>query len=251
MEGVLFACAALAFALSPTLAPLALRCGLSACLRFSPRAAVGLAALSALFGHLGALAARGGLRSVPPGQRLPAALSGIVGGTLGRMALLLFAARFTGSLPLARVQALPLLLLTLLALLPDRLRRLPPPCTPRSFALWGLSAACLSGGLGGGALALFSSAAHTGVRRTSPTSGPLLLSLCAQTGALLLTLLSGGAQVFPARMLAALALGAWVGGRQSQKRGKGRQRLLAALKVYAFLAALSSAEQAFALFTAG
>lgn len=251
MEGVLFACAALAFWLSPTLAPLVLRCGLAASLRFSPRAAVALSAVSALFGHLGALAARGGLRSVPPGQRLPAALSGIVGGTLGRMALLLFAARFTGSLPLARVQAIPLLLLTLLTLLPERLRRLPPPRTPRRFTLWGISAALLSGGLGGGALALFSLAAQTGVRRTSPSSGPLLLSLCAQASALLLTLLSGGAQIFPARMLAALALGAWFGGWQSQKRGKGHQRLLTALKVYAILAALSGTEQAFARFTAG
>ena len=45
MEIALFSSAWLVFSLSPALAPLALRDGLAACLRFSPRAALALESL--------------------------------------------------------------------------------------------------------------------------------------------------------------------------------------------------------------
>ena len=127
MEFVLFVAACLAFSLSPAHAPLALRCGLAACLRFSPRAAIALSAVAAFSGHLGALAGRGGLRAVPPAQRPPVACAAVVGGTLGRMALLLFVARFSGSLALAQLQAAALLVLCAAALLPGRVGRMRLP----------------------------------------------------------------------------------------------------------------------------
>ena len=85
MEIALFSSAWLAFSLSPSLAPLTLRGGLAACLRFSPRAALALSGLAALWGCLGALAARGGLHAVPPGQRLPIVIAGITGGAIGNL----------------------------------------------------------------------------------------------------------------------------------------------------------------------
>ena len=240
----------LLFSHSPALAPLALRCGLSACLRFSPRAAVALASVAALFGCLGALSARGGLRAVPPGQRLPAVMAGITGGTLGRMLLLLFVARHSGSLELARIQALPLLALMLAALLPDRLRRIPPPQTRMGFFGFALPGAYAEGFFGGGATAVFHLAANSGVRRNqdAPVSAALLLALTAQSSALLLTLLSGGAQVLPPRMLAALSAGALIGGwrfEKIKKRGEIRRGLRIALGGYALLSALAGMEQAF------
>ena len=250
MEIALFSSAWLLFSLSPVLAPLTLRCGLSACLRFSPRAAVALSSIAALFGCLGALAARGGLSAVPPGQRLPAALAGITGGTLGRMLLLMFAARFPGSLELARMQALPLLALTLTALLPGRLRHIPLPRTRMGLYLFSLLCACIDGQFGGGALAVFHLTGQGGVHRKSgsPASAALLLALTAQASALGLTLLSGGAQVLPPRMLAALSAGALLGGwrfEKIKKRGEVRRGLHTALGVYALLAALAGVEQAF------
>lgn len=250
MEIVLFSSAWLLFSLSPVLAPLALRSGLAACLRFSPRAAVALASVAALFGCLGLLSARGGLRAVPPGQRLPAAIAGMTGGTLGRMLLLMFVARHSGSLELARMQAFPLLALTLAALLPARLRRIPLSRTRMSLFLCALPAAWIDGFLGGGALAVFQLFARDGVHRKSgaPASAALLLALTAQSSALLLTLLSGGAQVLPPRMLAALSAGALIGGwrfEKIKKRGEIRRGLRIALGGYALLSALAGMEQAF------
>lgn len=250
MEIALFSSAWLVFSLSPALAPLALRGGLSACLRFSPRAALALSSLAALWGCLGALAGRGGLHAVPPGQRLPVVIAGITGGTIGRMLLLMFVARFSGSLELARTQALPLLVLTLAALLPGRLRHIPLPRTRIGLYLFSLLCAFVGGCFGCGALAVFGLAANSGVhrRKDAPASAALLLALTAHASALLLTLLSGGAQVFPRRMLLALSSGALFGGwrfEKSKKRGEVRRGLRAALEVYALLAALSGVEQAF------
>ena len=76
----------------------------------------------------------------------------------------------------------------------------------------------------------------------------LLLALTAHASALLLTLLSGGAQVLPPRVLLALSSGALFGGwrfEKSKKRGEVRRGLCTALEVYALLAALSGVEQAF------
>lgn len=252
MEFALFSSAWLAFSLSPALAPLALRGGLSACLRFSPRAALALSSVAALWGCLGALAGRGGLHAVPPGQRFPAVIAGITGGTAGRMLLLMFVARFSGSLELARMQALPLLALTLAALLPGRVRRVPLPRTRIGLYLFSLLCAFVGGGFGCGALTVFALTANSGVhrRKNAPASAALLLTLTAHASALLLTLLSGGAQVFPLRMLLVLSSGALLGGwrfEKSKKRGKIRRGLRTALGVYALLAALSGVEQA--LFT--
>ena len=250
MEIALFSSAWLAFSLSPVLAPLALRSGLAACLRFSPRAALALSSVAALWGCLGALTARGGLRTVPPGQRLPTAIAGITGGTAGRMLLLMFAARFPGSLELARQHALPLLALTLVALLPDRLRRIPLPRTRIGLYLFSLLCAFVGGCFGCGALTAFALTANSGVhrRKNAPASAALLLTFTAHASALLLTLLSGGAQVFPPRMLLALSSGALLGGWQfekSKKRGEVRRGLHTALGVYALLSALAGVEQAF------
>ena len=250
MEIALFSSAWLVFSLSPVIAPLALRGGLSACLRFSPRAAVALASVAALFGCLGALTARGLFRAMPPGQRFPVAIAGVTGGTVGRMLLLMFVARFPGSLELARMQALPLLALTLAALLPARLRRIPLPRTRIGLYLFSLLCACIGGCLGCGALAVFHLAACGGVCRRSdaPACAALLLASTAHASALLLTLLSGGAQVLPLRMLFALSCGAFIGGwrfEKSKKRGEIQRGLRAALGVYALLSALAGVEQAF------
>lgn len=250
MEIALFSSAWLAFSLSPALAPLALRSGLAACLRFSPRAALALSSFAALWGCLGALAARGGLHAVPPGQRFPVMIAAITGGTIGRMLLLMFVARFSGSLELARMQAFPLLALTLAALLPDRLRRVPLPQTRIGLYLFSLLCSGVGGCFGCGALAAFGLTACGGVhrRKDTPASAALLLALTAHASALLLTLLSGGAQVFPPRMLAALSSGALFGGwrfEKSKKRGEVRRGLRAALGVYALFSALAGVEQAF------
>ena len=250
MEIALFSSAWLAFSLTPVLAPLALRGGLAACLRFSPRAALALSSVAALWGCLGTLTARGGLRTVPPGQRFPTAIAGITGGTAGRMLLLMFAARFPGSLALARMQAIPLLALALAALLPAGLRRIPLPRTRTGLNLFSLLCACIGGQFGCGALAVFHLTARGGVcrRRDAPACAALLLAITAHASALLLTLLSGGAQVFPPRMLLSLSSGAFLGGwrfEKHKKRGEVLRGLRAALGVYTLLAALSGVEQAF------
>ncbi|MBP3657669.1 MAG: hypothetical protein J6K32_13385, partial [Clostridia bacterium] len=203
--------------------------------------------LAGLFGAGAMLVARGGLRACPPAQRMPAAVFGFVGGVAGRAALLMFAARHSGSAALAAVQA-PLLL-PLAALLCARglLRRLPAlraPCLlPALCGLGGL----IEGFAGAGGLLLISLFDTGGVRRRQrlPGGGALLCCLCAQGGALLLTHLSGQAQVFPGRPLLLLALGAAAGAAGAQRqRGTLPRSLHAALSVLTLLAALSCLEQA-------
>ena len=119
MELALFAASFLFFYLGFPEPALFLRCGLAASLRFSPRAALALSGIAALCGSLAALFARGGLGAAPAPARSRLIPATFAGGTLGRSLLLMFTARFTGSLPLLRVQVVPLLMLCLLFLLPQ------------------------------------------------------------------------------------------------------------------------------------
>ena len=247
MELFLSAAALCAFALLPAGAPLLLRCGLSACLRFSPRAALALASAAALAAGLTMLLGRRGLRAVLPAQRSPAALAGVLGGTMGRMLMLLFTARFSGSLELARVQSVPLLLLAAAALFP---RRLPLPKTKAVFFAFSLLCALTEGFFGCGAPPLFMLTGKESLRRRrfSPPGAALLLTIAAQLSALLLTLLSGAAQVFPLRMLLALCLSSALGSlifEHIKKRAAIHRGLRIALLVYLLLAALAGVEQAF------
>jgi len=249
MEAILFLFSWLAVFLSPALAPAALRCGLCACLRFSPRAALALASLSSCFSCAGQLLCRGFLRAVPCAQRTFSALAAVLGGTAGRMAVLMFTARFSGSLSLARLQSLPLVVLSAAALLPPRLR------LPRSRAglfFFSLACAWADGFFGCGGILLFMRLNAGGVRRKagSPPGAALLLGMLSQLCALLLTLLSGAAQVFPVRTLLAVSLGATLGAvcfEKQKKRAAAAKGLRIALVVYVLLAALAGAEQAFFL----
>lgn len=248
MSFVLFTAAGLVFALFPAGAPLALRCGLNACLRFSPRAALALASMAGLSGSLCALLGRGLRQTVVPGQHAAAALAGFLGGTAGRALLLMYASRFSGSLELARAQAVPLLLLAGAGVLSAQRQPFLPPQSRRGFFSLALLSAAIDGLLGAGGTALSALVRPDGVRRrqTALSSAALLASACAQGSALLLTLFSGAAQVFPPRIPLALALGAAAGSwlHERQKRA-GPAGLRAALCVYLMLAALACAEQAF------
>lgn len=247
MELFLSFAALCAFSLLPAGAPLLLRCGLSACLRFSPRAALALSSVAALSACMAMLLCRGGLRAVPPAQRSPAALAGLLGGTTGRMLLLLFTARFSGSLELARVQAAPLVLLTAACQFPLCLSL---PNSRKGFFMLSLLYALMDGFFGCGCTALsvlFSK--HRICRKSASVPGAALLcSFTAQSCALLLTLLSGAAQIFPLRMLIALCTAAAFGGaifEKTKKRSLLQGRLRMALCVYMLLAALAGVEQAF------
>ncbi|MCI6374460.1 MAG: hypothetical protein MR821_04110 [Clostridiales bacterium] len=241
MELVLFGAALCAFFAGGPSAALLLRCGLNASLRFSPRAALALSSLCALSGALAQLLARGGLRAVP-GQRAALVTLSFTGGVLGRALLLMLVARFPDSLLLLQVQALPLLLILLLSLLPEMRRFAAAP-----FAA-AFPAAALGGFLGAGEAALLRLFLPAGVIRGRQSAAALLSSACAQGGALLLTLLCGAAQVFPARLLASAALGAALGALCAEgckERGALRSGMRAALLVYGILAALACVEQAF------
>ena len=240
MELVLFGAALSAFFAGGPSAALLLRCGLNASLRFSPRAALALSSLCALSGALAQLLARGGLHAVP-GPRAALATLAFTGGVLGRALLLMLVASFPDSLLLLRVQALPLLLILLLSALPGRRRF---SVSPLAAAF---PAAALGGFLGAGEAALLLPFLPSGVMRGRQSAVALLSSACAQGGALLLTLLSGAAQVFPARLLASVMLGAALGAlcaEGCQERGTLRKGMRAALLVYGFLAALACVEQA-------
>lgn len=247
MELFLFSAALGAFSLLPSGAPVLLRCGLSACLRFSPRAALALSSLAALSGHASMLACRGGLRGVPLRLRTPVAAAAFFGGTLGRMLLMMFTARFSGSLSLSRIQAMPLVLLALAAAFPQRMR------LPRSRAgLFAFSLLCAmaDGFFGCGGSALFLLFGHGGIsrRRFSPSGAALLLGSLAHLSAILLTLLSGAAEIFPARMLLTLICASALGGavfEKAKKRSPVKAGLRTALCLYMLLAALAGAEQAF------
>ena len=220
---------------------LLLRCGLDACLRFSPRSAIALSSLCALCAAAASLPLRGGLRAVhgPPDRLVTA---GFVGGVLGRALLLMACARFPGSLALRRIQALPLLLLVLLP------AKRHPPRPARAPVLAALLCAAAGGFFGAGDALLLSRLLPGGIeRRRGLSSDALLVRLCAQAGALLLTLLSGAAQVFPPRMLAEAAVGAAAGalfGEYGKKRGALPSGMRAAARVYEISAALACAEQA-------
>ena len=247
MELFLSFAALCAFSLLPAGTPVLLRCGLSACLRFSPRAALALSSVAALSACMAMLLCRGGLRAVPPAQRSPAALAGLLGGTTGRMLLLLFTARFSGSLELARVQAIPLLLIALFIVLPSR-----PLLTGSRMGLFAFSLLCAAcdGFFGCGCMTLFVLFSACEIRR-KPASVPgaaLLCSFTAQICALLLTILSGAAQVFPPRTLISLCAASALGGvifEKMKKRSPLQKGLRMALCVYMLLAALAGVEQAF------
>jgi len=247
MELFLSLAALCAFSLLPASAPLMLRLGLSACLRFSPRAALALSSVAALSGSIAMLLCRGSLRAVAHAQRKPAALAAVFGGTAGRMLLLMFTARFSGSLALARIQTVPLMLLALAASLP---RQMHLPRSRAGFFVYALLCAACEGFFGCGGMALFLLAGYSGVRRrrVSPPGAALLLGTIAQLSALLLTQFSGAAEIFPARLPLSLAAAAWLGGavfEKTKKRGAIQKGLRIALYVYMMLAALSCAEQAF------
>ena len=247
MELILSLAALGAFALHPAAAPVLLRCGLAACLRFSPRAALALASLSSLAASASIFLSRRGLRAVPVRQRAPVAAAAFLGGTLGRMLLVMFTARFSGSLALARAQAVPLLLLALAAVCPRRLRQ---PHTRPGLFLFSLLCALAEGFFGCGGMALFLFSGQSGLcrQRLSPPGAALLICLTAQCAALLLTQLAGAGQIFPAPMLLALAGAAALGGaafEKAKKRSPVKTELRIALCVYMLLAALAGIEQTF------
>lgn len=240
MELILFCAAMSAFFSGGPSAALLMRCALNASQRFSPRAALALSALCALCGALTQLLARGGLRAVPGPRALTAAL-GFSGGVLGRALLLMLVARFPDSRTLAGVQALPLLAVFLCAVLPRQARS-----GGLALAL-SLPAAALGGFLGAGESVIVLLALPAGLHAGRQSAAALLLTVCAQGGALLLTLLCGAAQVFPSRLLAALMLGAALGAlaaEQCKERGALHRGMRAALLVYGFFAVLACAEQA-------
>lgn len=224
------------------------RCGLSASLRFSPRAALALSGVAALSGAGAALAARGGLRAVPAPARDTLLPASFAGGTLGRSLLLMFTSIDHGSLPLLRLQVVPLLLLCLLCLLPARAaRRAGGPGTLRAACLL---CGAVDGFFGAGGALLLGGLQPPSIerRRFAPASLPLLLTVCAQGAALLLTVCCGAAQVFPARMVLLLAAGSALGALTAEQRAGGGalfSHLRAGLRAYLLLAALAGVEQAY------
>ena len=230
---------------------LLLRCGLSASLRFSPRAALALSGLAALCGDGAALLSRGGLRAAPAPARARLIPVAFAGGTLGRSLLLMFTAGHTGSLPLLRLQVIPLLLLCLLSLLPARVGAWPKRAAgPAAFRALCFFCGVVDGFFGAGGALLFSGLWPQRIerRRFSSPALPLLLTVCAQGGALLLTVCAGATQVFPARMLLLLALGCALGALAAERqrdRGAFARGASVALRSYLLLCALSGMEQAY------
>lgn len=232
---------------------LVLRCGLNASLRFSPRAALALSALASFCGAAGALLYRGGLWAAPQAARGPTLIGSFLGGTLGRAWLLMFVARFSGSLMLARLQALPLLLLVALALLPARApaRRIQDPSAVRLGALC-LFCAAADGFFGAGGPLLFARLLPPPIlrSRSAPSSTALLVAMGGQAGAIALTLCAGAAQVLPPLMLLSVALGSLLGSLaagagQNAGRGTLSKGMRTALGVYLCFAMLALLEQAF------
>ena len=133
----------------------------------------------------------------------------------------------------------------LLVLLPAKRR---PPRPARAPTLAALLCAAAGGFLGAGDALLLSHLLPGGIeRRHALSSDALLVRLSAHAGALLLTLLSGAALVFPPRMLTAAAVGAATGalfGEYGKKRGALPSGMRAAARVYGLSAALACAEQA-------
>ena len=230
---------------------LLLRCGLSASLRFSPRAALALSSVAALCGDGAALFARGGLRAAPAPARARLIPMAFAGGTLGRSLLLMFTAGHTGSLPLLRLQVIPLLMLCLLALLPARAgtwpKRMRGPAAFRSLCFF---CGVVDGFFGAGGALLFNGLWPQRIerRRFSSPALPLLMAVCAQAGALLLTVCAGASQVFPLRMVALLGAGSALGALAAERRGERDAFTSGAsvlLRAYLLLCALSGVEQAY------
>lgn len=247
MELFLSLAALCAFSILPAGAPVLLRCGLAACLRFSPRAALALSALASLSGCASMLFCRCGVRGILLRQRVPVAAAAFLGGTLGRMLLIMFTARFSGSLALARVQAAPLFLLALAAWFPRQMRM---PCSRTGLFAFSLLCAAIEGFFGCGGAILFLLAGRSGVHRrhASPPGGALLLGIIAQISALLLTHLSGAAEIFPAQLLLSLSAASTLGGvifEKAKKRSPIKTGLRMALLLYTCLSALAGIEQAF------
>ena len=252
MEIALFAASFLFFFLGFPAPALLLRCALAASLRFSPRASLALSGIAGLCGSLAALAVRGGFFAAPAparGRLIPASFAG---GTLGRALLVMFTARFTGSLPLLRLQVAPLLMLCLLCLLPQRAAPLTPRApSPAAFGALCFVCGVVDGFFGAGGQLLCSGLWPERIvrRRFSSPALPLLLTVCAQGGALLLTAFAGASQVFPGRMLALLAAGSALGAlfaEREKERGPLLTNASVALKIYLVLTALSGVEQAVA-----
>lgn len=250
MELALFFASALFFAFGFPAPSLLVRLALGASRLLSPRTSLTLSGLCALSGALAALLSRGAARSAPAPARERLPLAAFGGGALGRALLLAFCARFPSSLPLARLQAAPLLLLCLLSLLPERASR-PARTPPRPAAFRALCLLCgaAEGFLGAGGALLFSALWPPGIvrRRFSSSALALLLTVCAQAGALLAAGCAGASQDLPVRLAAALAAGAALGalvGEREKKRGPLGLRLALALRVYLLLCALAGVEQA-------
>lgn len=251
MELALGGAAFLSFFAGFPASALLLRCGLSASQRFSPRAALALSSLAALCACASALLARGGLRAASPASRLSMTAGSFMGGTLGRALLLMTASHLSGSYELLRIQAIPLLLLCVLSLVPAQ--RLPARHLADHYAAlpyWAFLCGMTDGFFGAGGMTLLSPFMLGTIvrRRDRPTALMLLLCACAQGGALALTLAAGAAQVFPGRMLFAVGAGAAMGiwaAEADKKRGAASIGLRIALKAYLIIAALSGLEQAF------
>ena len=222
-----------------------LRCGLEASLHFSPRTAIELATLSSLSGALALLLIRGPT-SVPCKQRALCMGPAFVGGCIGQALLLMFSARFPGSITLARLQIVPLFLFTIAALL----TRISECFSLNSRRLLLISLLCslIDGFFGAGGLILFSLFTTGGVKRRQQIPSCALLVTCiSRASALLLILLTGEAQLLPSRMVIAVAAGSAAGAvlwAYKNERGTLAKGLRTALTVYLVLAAASCAEQA-------
>lgn len=245
MDFALCFAALLFFSAGHPASALLLRCGLEACQRFSPRAAIALASFASLCAAAAGLLCRSRLKSVPAKQRSICAVASFVGGCIGRALLLMFTARFPGTLTLTRAQMIPLLLFALLAIHTPMHGRL--PLSPVPFALLILLCSLIDGFFGAGGMAFFSLAALGGINRgRAAPSCALLMTVIAQASALLVTMLCGETQVFPGRMLTLLAAGSAIGAlvcEQQKERGAFSYRLRTALWVYLVLAAASCIEQ--------
>lgn len=227
-------------------AMLLVRCGLVASNRFSPRAAIALSSLVGLVSALTGLLSRRGLRAVPGAQRSLTAIAAFVGGVLGRSFLLMWTARFPGSLELARMQSIPLLLMSLFALIPRPLSRCSLQEKRGSYIFLCTMTSILEGFFGAGGLAVYAMTCSDAIRRAQIPATALLTLLCAQAGALLLTFLCGAAMVFPFHMLLMTCAGAALGAlfcEAQKKRGAALHGMRIALKLYLLLAALSCLEQ--------
>ena len=223
---------------------LVLRCGLSACMRFSPRAALGLSGLAALFACAFSLCVR-----VVKGERfafspmLPAAA--FWGGAFGRACVLIMDASLRSSLSLLRLQSPALAALMLFAML---IRPRKTDAVPRAAVCIAFALAALDGFLGSDTTLLLTSLTRTGIARRRAPSASLLSCLCAQLGAILMTHFTGAALIFPARMYVFMLTGAALGvmfGKMAKEREKFPPALPILANIYGLIAALACVGHAF------